>query len=243
MAESTQSLESYVAVQRQGNRASVFWRSLAALGAMMALANVAWSEVSVGEIKARGKVFTAEDFIEEEKPVEEMMEKEKGDRLRFLGAFKKKPAYEGYLIDAAPVAIRFSDADEENKRVPMPALPEYSILSNRYIPYLIEEPLPEDERVKKGLLSAIIVDMAEHEVVSGAIDFSSGGDDYHTEELILEEDKSTILRPEEVLIFFEGDILGSGSGSSPDILVPFNPATAGPQTIQSRSSAKYTIEE
>ena len=206
----------------------------------------AWADISVGEIRARGMVYTAEDFAEEEeKPVVEEGEKKP---WRPLSLFEKKKDVErlGYLVATAPLAIRFSDEELENQRAPMPALPEYSILSNRYEPYLIEEPLPEDELRKNKYMEQLVINLEPHTVVSGAIDFESGRDDNISQDVLLEENKTMVLRPEEVLIFFETDALGSGQ-STPKALVPFSPATATPQMIQSttksKSSASYTIEE
>ncbi|MBD5781411.1 hypothetical protein IEN85_18060 [Pelagicoccus sp. NFK12] len=151
------------------------------------------------------------------------------------GRERKKPSLkDGYLTVDLPPALRFSDADPVNARPPSPALPEFNFVSHEYVPYLLETHLTEDELQEAAMLSEIVIEMEPHEVVSGKIKTRSTSHEELVEHFDLEEQRSTVLRPEEVLIFFETDTHAGRAGA----MVPFNPATPNTTTIKSSATLK-----
>ncbi|MDQ8201580.1 hypothetical protein [Pelagicoccus sp. SDUM812003] len=149
---------------------------------------------------------------------------------------KKAFKAEGYLAFGPPKALRFSDADEVNRRPPSPALPEFSFSSEEYFPYLVETPLEEGAFGDASMLSELVIELEPHTVVSGKIDTRRIVEEETVESFDLEEQRSTVLRPEEVLIFFETD----GSMTETNAVIPFSPATPNNQTP--KSSAKLIKE-
>ncbi len=157
--------------------------------------------------------------------------------LILIGGRSKKPKLkDGYLAVDVPPALRFSDADPVNTRPPSPALPEFNFVSGEYVPYLIETALSEDDLNNAALLSEIVIEMPPHEVVSGKIETRSTAQEELVEHFDLDEQRSTVLRPEEVLIYFETDTNVGKTGA----MVPFSPAT--PSTTTIKSSATLTKE-
>lgn len=149
------------------------------------------------------------------------------------GGEKKKPSLEnGYLTVDVPPALRFSDADPVNARPPSPALPEFNFVSSEYMPYLIETALTEDELNNAAMLSEIVIELAPHEVVSGRIETRSKVQEELVEHFDLDEQRTTVLRPEEVLIYFETDTNAGRTGT----MVPFSPATPNTSTIKSSAT-------
>lgn len=162
--------------------------------------------------------------------------------LKLLQSFEwqwnREPTRSGYLAEGAPNILRFSDDDEANGRPPAPALPEFSMLSNEYVPYVLEEPLPQDALNDPSLLAEIVIDMEPHTVVSGVIDTRPTKSPEQMEQMELEQEKrSPIVRPEEVLIFFEADTRRKGEVKA---IIPFSPA--GPSETKVESSAEYIKE-
>ncbi|WP_309023575.1 hypothetical protein [Pelagicoccus sp. SDUM812002] len=153
------------------------------------------------------------------------------------GTEKKPTLREGYLAVDAPPALRFSDIDPVNDRPPSPALPEFNFVASEYMPYLIESGLSEDELNNAAMLSEIVIEMAPHEIVSGKIETRSRAQEEMVEHFDLDEQRSSVLRPEEVLIYFETDTNGGKTGA----MVPFSPATPSTNTI--KSSATLTKEK
>lgn len=148
----------------------------------------------------------------------------------------KKERFKGYLAYGQPNPLRFADVDAKNTRPPSPALPEFSFGRNDYVPYLIEEPLPEDAMNDPSMLSEVVIELEPHSVVSGKIDTRRVTQEDRVEHFNLEEQRTTVLRPEEVLIFFENNGHTTESGA----VIPFSPATPSAETI--KSSAKLTKE-
>jgi len=159
-------------------------------------------------------------------------------RLPKLPSFRKKN-WEGYLHEVGPVNLRFSDEEAASKRPPSPALPEFTMLSNEYDPYLIETPLPEDEVANREMLSEVTIELDSHVVVSGMIDIVQEKMDIDVERLALGEEENKVLRPEEVLIFFESD---SGN-SNKRVVLPFSPALPNPSPAPIPSRATFTREK
>ena len=144
-----------------------------------------------------------------------------------------KAKHVGYLAYAPPSALRFSDAEEVNRRPPSPALPEFSYQPREYVPYLTEVAFEEgDEGYEET--SEIVIDLPPHSVVSGVIDTTRLNQKEQVEQFMLDETRETILRPEEILIFFEND----AGRSDPTIVVPFLPATPSIETIKSSATLK-----
>lgn len=179
--------------------------------------------VTAGEIKARGQIFTQEDL--------EKLEDSRPKKVKI-------PDWRGYLVERGPGALRFSDEDGSQKRPPSPALPEFAVMSNEYEPYVIETPLPEDQRGGSGSLNHLIIDLEPHTVVSGAIETEALEAGEEAEALDVVERKATVLRPEEVLIYYETNSQGA---SEVNAFVPFSPAL--PTTQDKQSSVEYIIED
>lgn len=156
--------------------------------------------------------------------------------LMLIGRGEKQPTLrDGYLTIEVPPALRFSDRDPVNTRPPSPALPEFNFVSNEYMPYLIETALSKDELDDAEMLSELVIELAPHEIVSGMIDTRRRSQEELVESFNIEESSTTVLRPEEVLIYFETDTSTGKAGA----LVPFSPATpsANP-TIKSSATFK-----
>ena len=155
-------------------------------------------------------------------------------RLPRIPKIGKKEKWDGYLYDVGPVNLRFSDEKATEKRPPSPALPEFTMLSNEYDPYLLEMPLPEDEIASRELLAEVTIEMDPHVVVSGMIDTRSYEREVDIDRLDLEEESRKVLRPEEVLIFFEAE----SKNSDKTIVLPFSPAipNSSPDPIPSRAT-------
>lgn len=156
--------------------------------------------------------------------------------LILIGGLRKKgpTLRDGYLAVDAPPALRFSDIDPVNTRPPSPALPEFNFVSSEYMPYLIEEALSDDELNNAALLSEIVIELGTHEIVSGKIKARSNVQEELIEHFDLEEQRSTVLRPEEVLIFFETDTNMGKAGA----MVPFSPASPSSTTIKSSATLR-----
>jgi len=150
------------------------------------------------------------------------------------GPLFKRDKWEGYLPEVGPVNLRFSDDEATSKRPPSPALPEFTMTSNQYDPYLIEMPLPEDEVANRELLSEVTIEMEPHVVVSGVIDTRPDKPEVDIDRLDLDEEDREVLRPEEVLIFFESQ----SRNSNKSLVVPFSPAlpSSSPDPIPSRAT-------
>lgn len=158
----------------------------------------------------------------------------RGGGLILIGGMRKKgpTLRDGYLAVDVPPALRFSDVDPVNDRPPSPALPEFNFVASEYLPYLIESELSADALNAAAMLSEIVIELAPHEIVSGKIETRVNVQDEVVEHFNLDEQKTTVLRPEEVLIFFETD---TNVGRTKTI-VPFSPAT--PSTVPSGSNTK-----
>lgn len=156
--------------------------------------------------------------------------------LLFVGKKVKEPTLrDGYLAFAAPPSLRFSDLDPEHSRPPSPALPEFNMVSNEYLPYLIESALPEDAMRDNAMLSEIVIELERHNVISGKIDTRRVVKEELVEHFDLDEQRTTVLRPEEVLIYFETDTNVGRAGT----MVPFSPATPNtPQSVKSSANLK-----
>lgn len=142
---------------------------------------------------------------------------------------------DGYLAEGPPPPLRFSDEDLGNVRAPLPALPEFALVSAQYYPYVVESPLPESLG-GVSRYAEVIVDFEPRAFVSGIIDTESTADTTIVESLTLEDSGAAMLRPEEVLIFFESD----GRRTKTNAIIPFSPASPSEATI--RSSAEYIKE-
>ncbi len=160
--------------------------------------------------------------------------KKLGSGLELIGGvLKKNPSLrDGYLAVDVPPALRFSDLDPVNDRPPSPALPEFNFVSNEYMPYLIETHLSEDELNNAAMLSEMVIEMPPHEVISGKIETRRKAQEEMVEHFDLDEHRSTVLRPEEVLIYFETDTNAGKTGA----MVPFSPATPTSTTIKSTAT-------
>lgn len=142
----------------------------------------------------------------------------------------------GYLAEGGPRPLRFSDRDPVHRRPISPALPEFTFMSDEFEPYLIESALPEDAGNDPEMLAELVIELEPHEVVSGRVDTRRRHQEERVESFALEEPRTSVLRPEEVLIFFEAQ---SPHGGRSGGFVPFAPATPA---ATHKSSAKLIKE-
>lgn len=158
---------------------------------------------------------------------------------RVWGLTKRNPKpnpKHGYLVMGGAPSVRFSDLDPVAARPPAPALPEFSYVASEYDPYLIETALPEDAKRDNSMLAEVVIDLEPHEIVSGKIDTRVKVQEERVEDFSLDEQRTSVLRPEEVLIFFETDTANSNSAKA---IVPFSPAQPTTDTtIKSSATLK-----
>jgi len=153
-----------------------------------------------------------------------------------MGSFSlpTKEAYPGYLAFRAPPPLRFSDDLSLAKRPPAQALPEFSILAPGRGSPMVETRLSEEEARTLALMNQIVVELEPHTIVSGSIDTSIPREIDEAERLLIEQSDDPVVRPEEVLIFFEN----GGDGDNTRTIVPFSPALPS-QKPPTRSGATY----
>jgi len=167
--------------------------------------------------------------------VEPMQEGSRKSGLRLISGLVGAGQHprRGYLVRGSPPSLRFSDLDPAHSKPPASALPEFSFAPQQHYPYLVEAELPEDALNNPALLSEIVVDLEPHAIVSGKIETRIITEEEKVEDFNLDEQRTTVLRPEEVLIFFEAD---TGRGASGTV-VPFSPATpSAAPTIKSSAT-------
>lgn len=154
------------------------------------------------------------------------------------GDKSSKQAFTGYLAYDKPAGLRFAENVDMKKRVPSPALPEFSLLSDSYQSYLLETPLSEEESFENSFYSEVVVEMEPHVLISGNIDFGMDRREMTEDQrLVMEEERDSLLKPEDVLIFFEA----GNQNRDVNVVVPVSPSPYN--TKPSKSSATYTIEE
>lgn len=156
--------------------------------------------------------------------------------LAGMGSFSlpKKEAYPGYLAFRAPPPLRFSDDPSLAKRPPALALPEFSILAPGRGSPMVETRLTEEEARKLALMNQIVVELEPYTIMSGNINTTIPREIDEAERLLIEESNDPVVRPEEVLIFFEN----GGEGDNTRTIVPFSPALPS-QNPPKRSGATY----
>ena len=103
---------------------------------------------------------------------------------------------------------------------------------------IVETRLSEQEVQRKELLRHVVVRMEPHAIVSGAIDTSIPRSETEAERFEINENSDLVVRPEEVLIFFENQ---RGDGSVRTIVPSFSPALPTNQS-RTESKATYRIE-
>ncbi|MCH6255242.1 hypothetical protein MLD52_01695 [Puniceicoccaceae bacterium K14] len=157
-----------------------------------------------------------------------------------FGLSDNRARFSGYLYNKQPAGLRFAESVDKNKRVPSPALPEFSLLSHDHESYLLETPLSEEELRDNSFYSEVIVEMEPHILISGNIEYGSDNLEMtESERLTMEEEREAILKPEDVLIFFEAE---SRSGNSTSVVVPFSPSSIE-NSEPIKSSATYQVVE
>ena len=184
------------------------------------------------EVRKENRTIVRESDKEEKQLAKDLKQQRKTD-----SKWKRKyaSARMGYLADGHPRVPRFSDESEVSRRPPSPALPEFAMMSNEYVPYVIESPLPEDMLNDPSILSEIVIELEPHRIVSGMIDTRVTVPEEKVEHFELDENRTTVLRPEEILIFFETD---SGGNRETNAVIPFSPATPANTTIESSATFK-----
>jgi len=135
-------------------------------------------------------------------------------------SFRKNESIGGYLAYQTPPPLRFSDSDALTKRAPSVALPEFAFVSPGSSSVVLQSELSADAARKAGLRNQIEVELEPHTVLSGRIDTSIPRKDDERDGISAEELEEPVVRPEEVLIFFENE------RKSGDVrtIVPFSPA-------------------
>lgn len=197
--------------------------------------------------------LASEEADEGEPSVSAIVEEEKGGEKRprlgrklgnvinknVIGPFKnkEKPSF-AYLPKSGPAPLRFSDEGRLSDREPSPALPEFSLMSIEHGLYLTESPLPEEEKMDNSVYADVVIEMAPTLIVSGEIDYDKGESSQKMAEISVEEDRPSVVRAEDVLIFFESS---SPTGNA-QAVIPFSPAVSN-QSPPAESSATYKIKE
>ncbi len=146
----------------------------------------------------------------------------------------RKETYPGYLAFRAPPPLRFSDDISLTKRPPSPALPEFSVLAPGKGSLTVETHLNDEEARKLALMNQVVFELEPHTIISGNIDTTIPREVEEHDRLLIEEPEESIIRPEEVLIFFEN----KRDGSNTRTIVPFSPAQPS-QDPPARSGANY----
>ena len=129
-----------------------------------------------------------------------------------------------------PHPLRFSDSDALAKRAPSPALPEFSLLVPRRGTEVFESELSTETAGR----NQIVVELDPYTVVSGRIDTSIPRQGQDRGLIMGDELEEPVVRPEEVLIFFENE----REGGDVRTIVPFSPALPR-EREPSRSGASY----
>lgn len=149
-----------------------------------------------------------------------------------------KESYPGYLAFRAPPPLRFSDDISLTKRPPSPALPEFTILAPGRGSLTVETRLSDEEARKQALMNQIVFELEPHTIISGNIETTIPREIEERDRLLIEEPEESVVRPEEVLIFFENKRDGD---SNTRTIVPFSPARPS-QNAPAKSGATYNRE-
>ena len=142
--------------------------------------------------------------------------------------------YSGYLAFRAPPPLRFSDDISLVKRPPSPALPEFSILAPGRGSLAVGTHLSDEEARKLALTNQVVFELEQHTIISGNIDTTIPREIEERDRLLIEESEESVVRPEEVLIFFEN----KRDGNNARTIVPFSPAQPS-QNPPAKSGASY----
>lgn len=147
---------------------------------------------------------------------------------------RRNDPYPGYLAYAKPPPLRFSDSDALAKRASSPALPEFSLVAPGRGTEVFESELSIETARRNQIRNQIVVELDPYTVVSGRIDTSNPRQGRDRELIMGDEFEEPVVRPEEVLIFFENE----REGGDVRTIVPFSPAL--PQEREpSRSGTTY----
>ncbi len=146
----------------------------------------------------------------------------------------RKEEYAGYLAYRTPTPLRFSDDSALDLRPITQALPEFSMLAPGQGSVVVQNALTEAEARRNGLVNRVVFELEPHTIVSGKIDTTLPSELEERDRVMVEETEGTVVRPEEVLIFFENEREGGGTKT----VVPFSPAIPT-QAPPSRSGATY----
>lgn len=151
---------------------------------------------------------------------------------------RRSDPYPGYLAYATPPPLRFSDSDALAKRASSPALPEFSFVAPGSGTEIIESELSEETARRNQIRNQIVVELDPYKIVSGRIDTTIPRQNEERDLIMGDQFEEPIVRPEEVLIFFENE----REGGDVRTIVPFSPAL--PQENEpSRSGATYNRVE
>ncbi len=187
-----------------------------------------------GRVRDRG-VLTGLEGASSKDPVEvELKWKPVLPRLSFPFVRRVPDPIFEYLPRAGPAPMRFSDEVGISSAAPSPALPEFSLLSIDYDPYLIETPLTKEDRMDNSVYADVVIDLQPVTIVSGEIEYDRGDAIEDVSNVTIEEERAQVVRAEDVLIFFESK---SSSGKT-RALIPFSPAQPT-KTAPIKSSATY----
>ena len=151
---------------------------------------------------------------------------------------QKKEKLKGYLAYNEPVPLRFSNEYLLGNQSLSASLPEFSMITPSQEPLIIETRLSEKEIYQNELLRQVVVKMDPHTIVSGTIDTSIPRSRIEGPRFEIEESTDSVIRREEVLIFFENQREDGGGRT----IVPFSPAMPTQQPPVD-SKANYRIEK
>jgi hypothetical protein len=151
---------------------------------------------------------------------------------------RRSAPYPGYLAYAVPPPLRFSDSDVLTKRAASPALPEFSFVAPGSGTEIIESELSEETARRNRIRRQVVVELDPYTIVSGRIDTAIPRRNQERDLIMGDEFEEPVVRPEEVLIFFENE----REGGAVRTIAPFSPAL--PQESEpSRSGATYNRVE
>jgi len=151
---------------------------------------------------------------------------------------REKPGpWRGYLAAGAPAPLRFASRNGNLALDPSPALPEFGVMARPSNPVLEAASLSKAERARREETLPVET-LDTHVVVSGKMDLSKTF--RKMESVELRDTMDQVLRPEEVLIYFEtGSQAGDGGESR--FFLPVSPAPPALETFE--SSARLNAEE
>ena len=115
-----------------------------------------------------------------------------------------------------------------------PGTNRYSIVASTNARYEDWANLSDEEARKLAMMNQVVFELERHTIISGNIYTTIPREIEERDRLLIEESEESIVRPEEVLIFFEN----KRDGNNTRTIVPFSPAQPS-QNPPAKSGASY----